>query len=108
MTFMGVWGFLAIAAGVIGVVLTVIGRSSAGQQETAIRLKLIEHKLQLIMNQLEIAEPEPPELPRVIAYLELGQKIAAIKAYREVTGVGLAEAKASVEQLARERNLPIR
>ena len=35
----------------------------------------------------------------VVALAREGKKIEAIKAYREATGVGLAEAKQAVEQL---------
>ena len=35
--------------------------------------------------------------------LQQGQKIMAIKIYRDLTGLGLAEAKGAVEDLARER-----
>jgi ribosomal protein L7/L12 len=43
---------------------------------------------------------------RVQALLDAGQKIAAIKAFREATGAGLAEAKAAVEALERGGPLP--
>ena len=38
--------------------------------------------------------------------LDSGQKIAAIKRYREQTGAGLAEAKAAVEALESVESLP--
>ena len=51
--------------------------------------------------------PEEPVLPRpdglegeVLALMEQGRKIPAIKLYREQTGVGLKEAKDTVEALA--------
>ncbi len=51
--------------------------------------------------------PVPPDdvLTAVQSALRAGEKIAAIKLYREATGVGLAEAKAAVEAL--EAGLPI-
>jgi ribosomal protein L7/L12 len=42
----------------------------------------------------------------ILVLLRAGQKIAAIKLYRETTGVGLAEAKNAVEALAREHGMP--
>jgi ribosomal protein L7/L12 len=39
------------------------------------------------------------EDPRLITMIQAGQKIEAIKLYRELTGVGLAEAKDAVERL---------
>ena len=38
----------------------------------------------------------------IVELLSRKQKIAAIKRYREMTGVGLAQAKAAVEQMERE------
>jgi ribosomal protein L7/L12 len=49
---------------------------------------------------------EPDE--QVRALLAEGKKIEAIKQYREQTGVGLAEAKAAVESLARGESLAAR
>jgi ribosomal protein L7/L12 len=68
------------------------------------RLARIERQLGLITQHLEI---EPPEssVPGVVAELEQGRKIQAIKIYREQTGAGLAEAKAAVEAIARDRGL---
>jgi ribosomal protein L7/L12 len=43
---------------------------------------------------------------RVRSLLDAGQKIAAIKAFREATGAGLAEAKEAVEALERGGTLP--
>jgi hypothetical protein len=55
-----------------------------------------------------------PELPpsdtlegRVLRLLQQGQKIAAIKLYREETGVGLKEAKDSVETLGRQWGMKV-
>ena len=39
----------------------------------------------------------------MLSLLTTKQKIAAIKRYREMTGVGLREAKMAVEQMERER-----
>ncbi len=43
-----------------------------------------------------------PELSPVLELLRAGNKIAAIKAYRDLTGAGLAEAKDAVETLERD------
>lgn len=43
----------------------------------------------------------PAGLEAVVAHLHAGQKIEAIKRYRELTGVGLKEAKDAVEALER-------
>ena len=68
------------------------------------RLARIERQLGLIMRRLEIEEPTSP-MQGVVEQLEQGKKIQAIKIYREQTGAGLAEAKAAVEVIARERGL---
>ena len=39
------------------------------------------------------------EDPRVIELVQAGQKIQAVKLYKELTGVGLAEAKDAVDNL---------
>jgi large subunit ribosomal protein L7/L12 len=44
--------------------------------------------------------------PEILNLLRAGQKIRAIKLYREKTGVGLAEAKNAVEALARAQGIP--
>jgi hypothetical protein len=46
-------------------------------------------------------------MSEVRLFIKAGNKIAAIKAYREITSVGLAEAKAAVEEMARDPNAPI-
>ncbi len=61
------------------------------------RLRRVEQKLDLILTHLGIDYVPPPKA----AWQELaddpGHKIAAVKAYREQHGVGLAEAKKAVE-----------
>jgi large subunit ribosomal protein L7/L12 len=61
--------------------------------------------------------PVPPAVSKTFAesdvrdfvsLLRQGKTIAAIKLYREKTGVGLAEAKAAVETLAAEQGIPIK
>lgn len=41
----------------------------------------------------------------ILTTLRDGQKIAAIKRYRQTTGAGLVEAKAAVEAMARENGI---
>jgi hypothetical protein len=73
---------------------------SADQARTAARLTAIERRLSLIMEHLGVADPQPHLAP-VRAELARGRKIEAIKAYREITGAGLREAKEAVDGLAR-------
>ncbi|MDA1360126.1 ribosomal protein L7/L12 [Glycomyces luteolus] len=65
-------------------------------------LARIERKLDLVMQHLEIrdyAPPEPDPFGGVRDLVRQGRKIQAIKAYREITGVGLKEAKDAVERM---------
>lgn len=64
-----------------------------------IRLARIEGKLDLILKQLGL-EYQDGETDEIIRLLADGQKIAAIKLYRERTGAGLKEAKDAVEAIA--------
>ncbi|WP_433219806.1 ribosomal protein L7/L12 [Dactylosporangium sp. CS-047395] len=73
--------------------------------QTARRLATIERKLDLIMDQLGIVEPEPEVDAMVLEELRQGRKIQAIKRYREITGLGLKDAKDEVEALGRRYGL---
>ncbi|HEX5955001.1 MAG TPA: ribosomal protein L7/L12 [Solirubrobacterales bacterium] len=79
------------------------------------RIAELERKVSELYKRLGQAEPsgfgddsgfsEPASVaasedPRVIELLQSGNQIQAIKLYRELTGVGLAEAKDAVDQLA--------
>lgn len=80
-------------------------------EELAAQLARIEQKLDWIVGQL--AQPAQPVGPTQLAtggagltaeeqmYADAGKLIQAIKMYRQRTGVGLREAKRTVEQLAR-------
>jgi hypothetical protein len=61
------------------------------------RLQRIEHKLDLILTHLGIDYVPPARAAWQQLADDPTQKIAAIKAYREQHGVGLAEAKKAVE-----------
>jgi ribosomal protein L7/L12 len=52
------------------------------------------------IGQLGAASLDQPD-PAIVDAIQRGQKIVAIKLWRERTGVGLAEAKDAVEALAR-------
>jgi Ribosomal protein L7/L12 C-terminal domain len=100
-SMIGWW--VALAAFALALVMAVAGRGSrSGDVER--RLTRIERRLQLVVDHLGIVEPQP-SYPGVIAELDQGRKIQAIKAYREATGVGLKEAKAAVDAIARERGV---
>jgi len=76
-------------------------RSSDFTSGHAARLQRVERKLDLILKHLGIEDVEPAAgeglLEQVRVLADCGDKIAAIKAHRELTGDGLAEAKQVVE-----------
>ena len=64
-----------------------------------VRVAELEDRLQYLYKRLNIdyvAEPKPID-PRIVDSLRKGNKIEAIKIYREIFNVGLAEAKNAVE-----------
>ena len=65
------------------------------------RLSELEEKLQFLYRRLNMdyADPnaDPALSPQIQDALRRGNKIEAIKIYRELTGVGLAEAKQAVD-----------
>ena len=91
---------------VVGLLLllasTVTSSAQRRQQRTDARLAVLERKLDAIVEHLGVVVPEPryPEVERLLAD---GQRVAAIKRYRELTGAGLVAAKDAVDELARSR-----
>lgn len=98
-------GLVVGAAGVLLLALSAV--MTRGRRATDLRLALIERRLRLLMDHVGIADPEP-EAADLLAHLVRGEKIQAIKLYRERTGVGLKEAKDAVEDLARRNGLTAR
>lgn len=94
--------FVAAVAGWLFLILA--GSRPKETARSEIRLASVERKLDAVMNHLGVSE-EPPEEPDVVRHLERGERIQAIKAYRERTGLGLAAAKDEVDRIARERGL---
>ena len=77
------------------VLLSMLGRGGSGNST---RLGAIERKLNLILANLGI-DPCQGLDAQIVELMKTGQKIQAIKLYREQTGVGLKEAKDYVEGL---------
>ena len=69
------------------------------------RVRELEDKLQFLYHRLNInytsanADSDPALSPQIQDALRHGNKIEAIKIYRELTNVGLAEAKRAVEEI---------
>jgi hypothetical protein len=76
-------------------VLVIIKLPDNGQ---LMRLKVVERKLDLILEHLGLNPNKGVDL-QILELVKSNQKIAAIKLYREKTGVGLKEAKDYVESL---------
>ena len=66
------------------------------------RITELEDRLKFLYRHLNIEFLEnnsnPVSSPQIQAALREGNKIAAIKIYREMTGVGLAEAKQAIDR----------
>lgn len=79
-------------------VILFLGALILSFQVVSVRFGLtrVEAKLDRLLERLGV-EPHPPLSERVRAFADGGQKIDAIKALREETGMGLAEAKRAVE-----------
>lgn len=95
---------LIVSLAALGLLMIVLGGRSAAEARNARRLNAIDRKLRAIMEHLGVPGPAP-ELVEVVSHLEQGNKIQAIKVYREKTGAGLAQAKSEVEALARQLGL---
>ena len=65
-------------------------------------LSRVEAKLDLLLQNANLKYDPSANMPRdVVEALRRGEKIKAIKLYRQSTGVGLKEAKDAVEELER-------
>ncbi|MFC0431609.1 50S ribosomal protein L7/L12 [Kutzneria buriramensis] len=87
---------LLLAAAVLVLLAALVGRGGSTRQLER-RLERLESKLDLVMRHLDVAEPGPDQ--DVVLLARAGRKIEAIKRYRELTGVGLKEAKDAVERI---------
>jgi ribosomal protein L7/L12 len=72
--------------------------------DAAFRLAQLERKIDLILDHLGIEHHDDLE-DQLASLLGQGQKIQAIKLYRERTGAGLKESKDAVEAIAARRGL---
>ncbi|MBI5032004.1 MAG: hypothetical protein HZB51_15845 [Chloroflexi bacterium] len=67
------------------------------------RILQLEHKVNFLIKhfglEAELANFAPQGFEDVVALIRRGDKIGAIKLYRDKTGVGLAEAKKAVDEM---------
>ncbi|SRR6266498_3055346 len=95
------WSLVVIYVSSAVAVVAVAHSLSAAKADT--RLRHLERNVRLIMEHLGVQTSAEHALARhgrrIDALLREGRKIQAIKVYREVTGVGLKEAKDAVDNL---------
>ncbi len=95
--FFWIWVIVAISVSSLSVYL---------QPKDQARLKRLEAKVNLLLKQAGLADQNKVAIPPdVLEALRRGDKIGAIKLYREATGAGLAEAKEQVEAIMANENL---
>ncbi|NLT56108.1 MAG: hypothetical protein GXX79_16460 [Actinomycetales bacterium] len=116
---------ISVIALLVAVVALVTARRTGPGPTTspldAERLAVLERQQRVILERLRAVAPAAgaiglvgsaagaePDLPEVLDLLVRGQKIQAVKAYREATGLGLKESKDAVEELARRHGLSSR
>ena len=93
-----------IAAAVLVLLVAAAGRGGSTKQLER-RLARVEGQLDLLLRHLDVPQPGPVQGPDlavdqdVVLLARSGRKIEAIKRYRELTGVGLKEAKDAVERI---------
>ena len=80
----------ALALLLIAVTAWAVGKNGAA-------ITRVERKLNLLLEKSGVISDQG--YPEVFALLQKGEKIQAIKRYRELTGSGLAEAKEAVERM---------
>ncbi|QUQ72085.1 ribosomal protein L7/L12 [Kutzneria sp. CA-103260] len=98
---------ILLTVAVLALPIVLAGRGAATRQLER-RLDRVERKLDLLLRHLEVPQPGPDFVAfgpgiaidqDVLALARAGRKIEAIKRYREITGVGLKEAKDAVERM---------
>ena len=92
------WVLLALAIGVLLVALATYGNTTE-------RLRAIEQKLNALLRHYDVDPRQGLPLSDRVKQLAIdpGRKIEAIKAYREETGAGLAEAKEAIEAFTKNK-----
>lgn len=78
--------------------LVMLSLFARGGGNVSVQLRAIDRKLDLILDNLGI-DPHQGLDKQLVDLVRSGQKIQAIKLYRQQTGVGLKEAKDHVEGL---------
>lgn len=71
------------------------------------RVADLENRMQFMYKKMNIEYVEEPSLinPKIVEFLRMGNKIEAIKVYREANDVGLAEAKQAIDEIEKRLGL---
>ena len=88
---------LALVAAVLLTAARVVGSRADADR----RLRAVEEQLGAVAAHLGV--PEPDHSSEVVALVDEGRLVEAIRAHRRRTGAGLAEAKRYVDEIAARR-----
>ena len=97
--------FLSIAILVLFLLITLLGKRLISMEKRLAKLTPIEAKLDLLLKAARLEYDPLGNLGDVVKAVQAGQKIEAIKRYREVMSVSLAEAKSVIEEAQRRTGL---
>jgi ribosomal protein L7/L12 len=98
--------FVSILILVLFLLITLLGARLTGMEKRLAKLTPIEAKVDLLLKAAQLEYDPLRNLPGdVVKALQAGQKIEAIKRYREVMSVSLAEAKSAIEEAQRRAGL---
>ena len=89
---------VSILIPVLFLLITLLGRRLIGIEKRLAKLTPIEAKLDLLLKAARLEYDPLGNLGDVVKAVQAGQKIEAIKRYREVMSVSLAEAKSVIER----------
>ncbi len=77
--------------------------TKATLKEAKTAVEMIQDEFSVVQHETKLSENNQTDLEEVWYQLQEGNKIKAIKVYREITGVGLREAKEAVEVMAESK-----
>jgi ribosomal protein L7/L12 len=94
---MDAWEATLLVIATIGSVAAAAGAWFQERRSSARQLTALHRKLDLVLDHLGIAAPEELE---VAQHLRNGRTVDAVRAYRNLTGASLVEAKQAVDRIA--------
>jgi ribosomal protein L7/L12 len=101
-----VFAVVALVVSVVAISMAAASMGARSDPRSDIRMARLEKRMEEIASHVGLPPaPVPAGMEDVLALIQAGQKIPAIKRYRELTGVGLREAKGAVEDLESQAGL---